>query len=116
MNAERRAAVVKWVVLGWIGAAAVVPFAGCQDRPAGGGVVTPAAVTKTVYTRDEFRKLVVGKTPDEVIAAVGKPDDTSESGSVSWTYMYRTKDPITGKTDVSAIVVFEDGRVDRVRY
>jgi outer membrane protein assembly factor BamE (lipoprotein component of BamABCDE complex) len=71
--------------------------------------------SKRIYTRDEFRKLVMGKTPDEVIAAVGKPDHTQkgEPGTF-WYYTERTRDPATGKMDRNARLAFQDGRVSAV--
>lgn len=93
----------------------VVCLAGCQDRPAGNGVA--ATTTTKTYTRDEFRKLVVGKTPDEVIAAVGRPDSTQDSGrDPTWYYDSRTRDPVSGKIDFHAQVIFQDGKVVRVNY
>ena len=97
---------------------------GCQDRPAGGvsgGASGSAAVTDTVthttYTREKFRELVIGKTPDEVIAAVGKPDRTVESGTaVFWYYDARTTDPATGQADKKAQVVIRNGKAAEVNY
>jgi hypothetical protein len=88
-----------------------VGLAGCQSRPS----TAPAA--KGVYSRQEFRDLVTGKTPDEVLAAVGKPDATTEvPGQTNWTYNKRTKDPVTGKMDLFAVVVFRDGTVYDVLF
>lgn len=83
--------------------------------PAGVTGVTPDPVRPTM-TRDEFRKAVVGKTPDEVIATVGRPDRTDDLGGIAWYYRDRTRDPVSLKTDSSAQVVFENGRVVRVNY
>jgi hypothetical protein len=68
--------------------------------------------------RAKFRESVVGKTPDEVIAAAGKPDSTSESGrgTANWYYQERTVDPVTEKLDGRVQVVFEDGRVSQVNF
>ncbi|HJZ92362.1 MAG TPA: hypothetical protein VKE40_15910 [Gemmataceae bacterium] len=66
-----------------------------------------------------FTKQIVGKTPDEVIAAVGAPDSIQRSGKdidTIWYYNRRTKDPVTGKVDVSVEVIFKDGKVDRVSF
>ncbi len=70
-----------------------------------------------LMNRKEFTDKVFGKTPNEVLEAVGKPFDTngSENDQV-WTYYDRTTDPITGKTDGVAVVWFEDGRVVRVGF
>src|SRR5262245_17321947 len=99
-------------------------LAGCQDRPsagvAGGASATgteTATVIHTTYTRAKFRELVIGKTPDEVVAAVGKADRTVESGTaVFWYYDARTTDPATGKADKKAQVVFRYGKAAEVNY
>jgi hypothetical protein len=65
-----------------------------------------------VMTRYEFSLAVMGKTPDEVITAVGKPDRTSESeGRVVWYYTNRSTHPLTGQTDSSTQVWFKGGVV-----
>jgi outer membrane protein assembly factor BamE (lipoprotein component of BamABCDE complex) len=70
-----------------------------------------------VYTRQEFSAKVIGKTSDEVIAAVGKPNSTQQFGrDPNWYYDYRTYDPITGKKDPMIQVVFVNGVVERVNY
>ena len=71
---------------------------------------------RRVYTRDEFRRLVIGKTPDEVTAAVGEPDETLQDGGVArWTYRDRvTTGP--GKGAATPVVIFQDGRVAEVTY
>jgi len=114
--------VILWVLLGLGGVLAlgcgVTVFAvlmygatTIQSGKGGGGVVT------RTYTREEFRTAVVGKTEAEVIAAVGKPDSTSDSGTKMWIYKNRTTDPVTGKTDPSAFVHFgRDGAVETVNY
>jgi outer membrane protein assembly factor BamE (lipoprotein component of BamABCDE complex) len=95
---------------------AVLALAGCQDRPTGAGATT-ATAKATVYGRAEFKRLLLGKTPDEVLAAVGKPETTSEQERRSvWYYRDRTRDPVTGKVDFQAMVVFRDGVVDEVVY
>jgi hypothetical protein len=46
--------------------------------PKGGGAATKAAKdgTKRVYTREEFRKAVIGKSKREVLTLLGEPDLT----------------------------------------
>ena len=74
--------------------------------------------TAQVLLRDDFRKTVIGKTPQEVIDAVGKPDLTQELAGVGtfWYYDNKTKDPVTGKIDFRVQVIFEYGRVTSVNY
>ena len=67
------------------------------------------------YTREEFKALVMGKTPDEVIAAIGRPDKTWDDGK-EWSYDGITIDPITGKRDYVSSIEFKDGKVARVRF
>jgi predicted Zn finger-like uncharacterized protein len=67
---------------------------------------------RRTYTRDEFRKLVIGKTPEQVIAAVGQPDSKRElGGAVFWVYRDMTIDPVSKKLDLSINVNFEKGKV-----
>lgn len=70
------------------------------------------------YSRDEFRKLVVGKSTDEVLAAIGKPESTSSSSPQHqlWVYRYITVDPVTKEPDFSALVTFRNGKATDVSY
>ena len=77
----------------------------------------PEVASGKTYTRAEFRKLVMGKTAEQVKAAVGVPSSTNEGDTVSWNYMSRTVDEVTGKTDFMALVTFgKDGRVEDVSF
>jgi hypothetical protein len=72
---------------------------------------------KIVYTRDVFKALVMNKTTDEVIVAVGRPDSTVDLGNRPlWIFNNRTTDPITGNLDPTATVTIEGGRVVSVVY
>jgi hypothetical protein len=71
-----------------------------------------------VYSRDEFKKLVMGKTPDEVIAALGRPDGTNDNPDGSprrWHYIRRVTNPETALPD-SAVLLFADGKVAGVEW
>jgi hypothetical protein len=69
------------------------------------------------YTRDEFKNLVVGKSKSEVVALLGRPKATQQSGDLElWDYPNRTTDPVTGKTDDVAQVEFEGDRVANVSF
>jgi DnaJ-domain-containing protein 1/Sec-independent protein translocase protein TatA len=75
---------------------------------------------KTVRFRNDFKKMVVGKTKQEVIAAVGKPDSTSESQLsfamiAYWKYSEQVKDPASGNIG-GAEVHFTNGKVDSVDF
>ena len=67
--------------------------------------------------RDEFKRVVVGKRPEEVIQAVGKPERTTEhsSGDESWIYRNKTKDPTTEKVG-NAYLHFKSGIVNSVSF
>lgn len=97
--------------------AAALSTCGCLDRTTGGGtgVATPVQAKKP--TRDEFRARIMDKTPDEVIAAIGKPVKTSERGrSQNWYYENCCVDPVTGNVDNWVQLVIEEGRVVRVNF
>ncbi len=89
---------------------------GCMDKGtnAGGSATTAAKLP----TREEFKAKVMGKTADEVIAAIGRPDSTDERlGSSMWSYRDLCYDPISGKTDRDISIHFgADGRVVRVNF
>lgn len=73
------------------------------------GVVLP--------TRDAFTAAVKGKTANDVLVAVGKPDQTTASGDTQyWYYQERTVDPVSGNADREAQVIIENGKVDRINY
>lgn len=75
------------------------------------------AAKKVVYTRDELRTMVMGKTPDEVIAIIGKPSKTDEtSNGFMWTYEQISGDTITSKIDPFVHVWFKGGKVTSVVY
>jgi hypothetical protein len=77
----------------------------------------PSKPAVKTHTRDEFRALVLGRTRDQVIEAVGKPDKTQDAdGDIYWYYQKRTVDPVTGKVDRSVQVVFLSGVVRSVNY
>ena len=76
------------------------------------GPVDEKAGAKLVYTRDEFKALVLGKTEAEVIAAVGRPDITTNQ---QWRYQLRVMNPAIGKPD-RAVIVFDNGVVAEVRW
>ena len=74
--------------------------------------------------------MVIGKTPDEVIAAVGKADSTTTPGprdlpttdpmyEAFWNYegkQFAIVDPTSGKEDLWATIGFEKGRATNVNH
>jgi outer membrane protein assembly factor BamE (lipoprotein component of BamABCDE complex) len=98
-------------------AAVLVLAAGCGKREETGGGVAPPAREEKVYTREEFRKLIDGRTQDEVLKLIGKPRRTSEVGPYQyWHYDGVTRDVVTGKLDRNVQLVFEGGRVVRMNF
>ena len=56
----------------------------------------------------------MGKPEAEVIAAVGKPDETSvDNDATYWHFKKRTRDPLTGDRDTDVQVVIKHGKVAR---
>ncbi len=92
-----------------------VPFVfGCSGSPTStqAPLINSGKSKASIMTRYEFSLAVVGKTMDQVIAAVGRPEKTSESeGRTIWDYSNRTSHPVTGEIDPLAQVIFKDGLV-----
>jgi hypothetical protein len=90
---------------------------GC--RPA--GKTAPAGVgtapAKTTYSRDELRTMVMGKTMEEVIALIGRPEKTTEpdTGMMMMQYSDLAIDPGTGKARV-AFIHLKNGKVNSVGF
>jgi outer membrane protein assembly factor BamE (lipoprotein component of BamABCDE complex) len=78
----------------------------------------PQVPTERVYTRDEFRKLVVGMTKAKLLAEVGTPVSTAERGETGVVFYYsdRTVDPVTNRKDSWVPVYLENGIVIEVRF
>lgn len=69
------------------------------------------------YSRDEFKRLVVGKTTDEVIKLIGRPQRTADLGQFeAWSYPGLTTDPISGRDDESTSLNVTKGRVSSVDF
>lgn len=69
---------------------------------------------KVVISRDEFAEAVYGRTMEEVLEVVGRPDHTSSSQYFDyWSYYERTYDPVAGTIDISFQVWFKNGRCCR---
>jgi hypothetical protein len=72
---------------------------------------------KNAMSRDDFRSAVIYRTPDQIIANVGKPTTTQQAGDTEyWNYHNATKDLITGKLDHNAQVVIDNGKVRAVNF
>ena len=68
--------------------------------------------------RDQFRSLVTGKTEQQVLDALGKPDQTQdiEGTGKMWYYHNVAVDPTTGKKTAIVQLVFEGGAVGTVNF
>lgn len=109
-----------WVLLGVAGVGAVMLF-GALALTAGRQAETRPTQTEPankLYTRDEFRQLLMGKTADEVIQLIGKPKSTSDTPDRNPMWLYRgiTYDPLAKNTDISTYVYFRRGVVDDIRF
>jgi hypothetical protein len=101
-------------VLVAVGTAGGLYYQFVWSRPSVEGEVGPGLIP-----RPDFTARVDGKTEDEVVAAVGRPDETSEdpaSRTKFWHFKRRTRDPVSGVTDADVQVVIMDGRVTAVNY
>ena len=79
--------------------------------------VGEAVPGKNYYSREELKALVMGKSREDVLKLLDKPDSTSEeSDGYKWTYNYITKDPIAKRVDSHVTLTFKDGKVVEVRY
>jgi hypothetical protein len=82
-----------------------------------GGPQGDEAHANHVYTRQQFEALIMSKTEEDVLRAVGKPHTTSRGKDVQyWHYANLTMDPLTKKRDSDAQVVFENGNVRAINY
>jgi hypothetical protein len=96
--------------------AAVLLPAGCQDKkttaPLGAAAGTAG---RKSYDRGEFEKMVIGKSVNEVITALGQPDQRVPAGNKEEvTYASISKNG--AKTDLAAHIHFENGRATKVEY
>lgn len=92
---------------------AVATLAGCQEKS---GTGSAEVAERKTLAREEFKAKVIGKTPDAVIAAVGRPDQTFEGyGEPQWAYFNAAMNPATGKPG-NAMVKFKAGVVDDVAW
>ena len=72
---------------------------------------------RRMYTRDEFRELVVGKTRAEVAAALGdQKHGEVPQPSGPWHFAGLTVDPDTGRPDFDTVIVFDGDKATAVRF
>lgn len=73
---------------------------------------TTARSQSKSLTVSQLRETVVGKTPDEVIAAIGRPGSTSEEterAGQQWNYYHRFIDPVSQKPTAWTTLKFTRG-------
>ena len=92
-----------WVGAGVLGFLLLVMCAGIASHSGSGGGGDGGG-GGGVMTREKFRQAVIGKTQEQVIKAVGKPDQTMDynMGSV-WYYMDKVTDTVTGNEGTATI-------------
>ncbi len=60
-----------------------------------------------VVSRSVFESSVVGKSAEEILLILGKPDQTQDIGGIKmWYYLEKTRDPITNNIDEMAQILF----------
>jgi len=85
---------------------------------------SPVAIGRsldTTPTREEFeRRVRACKSADDLLRQLGRPDRTMPMGDngEEWTYDKASRDPISGKTDASAVIRFSRTpfQTESVRY
>jgi hypothetical protein len=108
---------VKWSIVGVGGFVLLLLFVVGVEQLGSSNKTNHGAGSQKIYLREEFRAMLLGKTQDEVLEIVGKPESTSDSGDLSsWHYKRITKDPVTDKIDSIVFVHFDRGRVSSVDY
>lgn len=99
-------------LFGWMGMRAESPP---QPAVFDAATIQPAGAkegTRRVYSADEFGQLLRGKTPEEVIAAVGRPDtawNNPDGTPHKWEYRNCIHKPSTG-TVTTGVVFFNNGK------
>ncbi|VTR92147.1 unnamed protein product [Gemmata massiliana] len=78
-------------------------------------MVKDAQKDKKVYSREDFDRLVVGKSREDVVSAAGTPDSVVEKGGETiWHYKGITRDTATNTIDDTTQVILEGGLVVRI--
>jgi len=96
------------IAFGVVGAMILFVAINSGHGPVGGG-------SGGVMTREHFQQAVIGKTPQQVIQAVGRPDSTA-LGDTQWMYYDKTKNPTTGQNDEGTFIRFNSGVAVSVEF
>ena len=65
------------------------------------------------YTREEFEKLLIGKTKEEIVKILGKPDTVLSSTPNDDTWQYKRLKVYDGQTDATfgrVVILFSNNR------
>lgn len=76
----------------------------------------PQVQTNRNLPRDQLRALVSGKTEQQVLGALGKPDETTEGLYKNWFYYDVGVDSVTGKRNVQMRIMFDRGVVTEITF
>ena len=72
--------------------------------------------TNAAYTRKQFRELFIGKTKDELLKVLGKPEaDSADGDDEYWSYYSRTTND-DGSVDMFARIAIHKGVARRVAF
>lgn len=103
-----------------LAAALIVVLLGCGGAaaPRGNkGGAEKGGKVEELPTRKEFEVKVLGKSTDELLKMLGKPERTSVIlDQDNWTYKNVCRDPVTDKPDRDVTLWLQHGRVQRVSY
>jgi hypothetical protein len=66
--------------------------------------------TSSIYSRDDFKALILGKTSNQIILLLGRPNQTQETGSrvMLWYYNEITVDQYSERIDDLVQIYFQD--------
>lgn len=68
-------------------------------------------------SRDEFKKATEGRTKSQILQVLGRPSQTQDLGGMQmWYYNDLTVDPVTGRADSMAQIMFDGERVQQVSF
>jgi hypothetical protein len=78
----------------------------------------PPSPNRRIWSREELKTAIMGKTEVEVTWVLGPPVEATngDDGEPIWTYRRIVRDPVTGASDQFVYVDFKNGRVAKLRY
>ena len=76
-----------------------------------------AVFHRFVFLRQDFETKVIGKTPEQVMNVIGRPERTEETSALfQWKYDEVTRETATKKIDKITTVTFERGVAVKVEF